>query len=51
MADGMFLDTCKEISKEYPEIKFDEQNLDRVCLQVMYYILWIHMANGCQTHR
>jgi isocitrate/isopropylmalate dehydrogenase len=34
MSDGMFLSACREVAKEFPEITYDEDLLDRVCLQV-----------------
>ncbi|VDB85401.1 unnamed protein product [Peniophora sp. CBMAI 1063] len=34
MSDGMFLSACREVSKEFPDIKYDEDLLDRVCLQI-----------------
>ncbi|CAO1623704.1 unnamed protein product [Jaminaea pallidilutea] len=34
MSDGMFLHACRQVAKEYPDIKYDEDNLDRVCLRV-----------------
>ncbi|KAF9055391.1 hypothetical protein BDZ89DRAFT_938496 [Hymenopellis radicata] len=34
MSDGMFLSACREVSKEFPDIAYDEDLLDRVCLQV-----------------
>lgn len=30
----MFLSACRKVSEEYPNIKYDEDNLDRVCLSV-----------------
>jgi isocitrate dehydrogenase (NAD+) len=36
MSDGMFLTACREVSKEYPNIAYDEDLLDRVCLQVLF---------------
>lgn len=30
----MFLHACRQVAKEYPDIKYDEDNLDRVCLRV-----------------
>ncbi|KAG6837430.1 hypothetical protein H0H93_009524 [Arthromyces matolae] len=33
MSDGMFLSACREVSKDFPEVKYDEDLLDRVCLQ------------------
>ncbi|KIJ70511.1 hypothetical protein HYDPIDRAFT_122422 [Hydnomerulius pinastri MD-312] len=35
MSDGMFLSACRQISKEFPDISYDEDLLDRVCLQVV----------------
>jgi isocitrate/isopropylmalate dehydrogenase len=37
MSDGMFLSACREVSKEFPDVKYDEDLLDRVCLQVRIY--------------
>jgi isocitrate dehydrogenase (NAD+) len=34
MSDGMFLSACREVSKEFPDVAYDEDLLDRVCLQV-----------------
>ena len=34
MSDGMFLSACREVSKDFPDVKYDEDLLDRVCLQV-----------------
>lgn len=34
MSDGMFLSACRQVAKEFPEISYDEDLLDRVCLQV-----------------
>jgi isocitrate/isopropylmalate dehydrogenase len=33
--DGLFLDTAKEIAKEYPEIQFDEANVDAICMWLL----------------
>ena len=30
----MFLSACRQVAKEYPDIKYDEDLLDRACLQV-----------------
>ncbi|KAG5338519.1 hypothetical protein C0989_007172 [Termitomyces sp. Mn162] len=35
MSDGMFLSACREVSKEFPDVKYDEDLLDRVCLQIV----------------
>ncbi|KAI8099381.1 isocitrate dehydrogenase, NAD-dependent [Halteromyces radiatus] len=34
LADGLFLDVCRQVSKEFPSIKFDEVLLDRACLHI-----------------
>lgn len=34
MSDGMFLQACREVSKDYPEVAYDEDLLDRVCLRI-----------------
>ena len=34
MSDGMFLSACREVAKEFPDVAYDEDLLDRVCLQV-----------------
>ena len=33
--DGLFLDTAKEIAKEYPEIQFDDANIDAMCMWLL----------------
>lgn len=35
MSDGMFLSACRQVAKDFPEITYDEDLLDRVCLQVV----------------
>ncbi|CAG7848684.1 Isocitrate dehydrogenase [NAD] subunit 2, mitochondrial; AltName: Full=Isocitric dehydrogenase; AltName: Full=NAD(+)-specific ICDH; Flags: Precursor [Serendipita indica DSM 11827] len=35
MSDGMFLSACRQVAKDYPNIKYDEDLLDRVCLQIV----------------
>ena len=44
MSDGMFLSACREVAKEFPDITYDEDLLDRVCLQVCYVY---RSAGGC----
>lgn len=34
-SDGLFLSACRQVAKEYPNIKYDEDLLDRVCLQIV----------------
>lgn len=35
MSDGMFLSACRQVAKDFPEITYDEDLLDRVSLQVL----------------
>jgi len=35
MTDGMFLEACRAVAKDYPEVKYEEDLLDRVCLRVV----------------
>jgi len=35
MSDGMFLAACREVSKDFPDVRYDEDLLDRVCLQIV----------------
>lgn len=37
MSDGMFLSACREVSKDFPDVAYDEDLLDRVCLNVLLY--------------
>ena len=34
MSDGMFLQATRAVAKEYPNIKYTEDLLDRVCLRI-----------------
>lgn len=34
MSDGMFLSACRQVARDFPNIAYDEDLLDRVCLQV-----------------
>jgi len=33
--DGMFLDACREVAKEYPEIQMDDANIDAMCMWLL----------------
>ncbi len=33
--DGLFLDTAREVAREYPEIQFDEANVDAICMWLL----------------
>ncbi|KAI6004102.1 mitochondrial NAD-dependent isocitrate dehydrogenase subunit 2 precursor [Pisolithus albus] len=35
MSDGMFLSACRQVSKEFPDVAYDEDLLDRACLQIV----------------
>lgn len=35
MSDGMFLTACRNVAKEYPDITYDEDLLDRACLRIV----------------
>lgn len=35
MSDGLFLNTAREMSKEYPDIEFDAELLDNTCLKMV----------------
>lgn len=36
MSDGMFLSACRQVANDFPEVTYDEDLLDRVCLQVRF---------------
>ena len=35
MSDGMFLSACRQVANDFPDIAYDEDLLDRVCLQIV----------------
>ncbi|WFD30128.1 isocitrate dehydrogenase (NAD(+)) [Malassezia sp. CBS 17886] len=35
MSDGMFLTACRNVAKEFPDIAYDEDLLDRACLRIV----------------
>ncbi|SGY69131.1 BQ5605_C004g02965 [Microbotryum silenes-dioicae] len=35
MSDGMFLRACRDVAAQYPNVKYEEDLLDRVCLRVV----------------
>lgn len=37
----MFLSACRQVAKEFPDVSYDEDLLDRVCLQVTFHVLAI----------
>ena len=34
MGDGLFLKTCREVAEEYPHIKYDEKQVDTMCMRL-----------------
>ena len=34
LADGLFLETCREVSDLYPKIEFESMIVDNTCMQV-----------------
>lgn len=37
MSDGLFLRTCRKIAENYPNIEFEEKNLDSACLSMVQF--------------
>ena len=35
LVDGLFLDCCREVSKKYPTIKYEEMIVDNTCMQMV----------------
>lgn len=35
IADGLFLQTCRDVAKEYPEIEFNDVIVDNMCMQLV----------------
>ena len=35
MTDGLFLDTARELSEEYPDVEFEERIVDNMCMQLV----------------
>jgi isocitrate dehydrogenase (NAD+) len=35
MSDGLFMDTARDVSKDFPNIEFDTEVLDNTCLKVV----------------
>lgn len=35
LGDGLFLECCREVAKKYPQIKYDEEPLDNICLKLV----------------
>ncbi|HVG63534.1 MAG TPA: isocitrate dehydrogenase (NAD(+)) [Hyalangium sp.] len=35
LSDGLFLDCCRKVGREYPEIHYDEYIIDNLCMQLV----------------
>lgn len=35
MSDGLFLQTCRDVAKDYPEIEFTDMIVDNTCMQLV----------------
>jgi isocitrate dehydrogenase (NAD+) len=35
LSDGLFLESCREVSTRYPTVKFEETTIDNCCLQLV----------------
>src|SRR5690606_35858084 len=35
LSDGLFLSSCQEVAREFPDVQFDDLLLDRACLQIV----------------
>lgn len=35
LADGLFLESCREIATKYPGIKYNEMIVDNTCMQLV----------------
>jgi isocitrate dehydrogenase (NAD+) len=35
LSDGLFLDCCRKVAKEYPDITYDEMIVDNTCMQLV----------------
>ena len=42
-ADGLFLSCARKMAEEYPDIKFEDQYLDTVCLRVSTPFFFIRL--------
>lgn len=37
LTDGLFLKSCEEVAKDYPDIQFDEKIVDNMCMQLVQF--------------
>jgi isocitrate dehydrogenase (NAD+) len=37
LGDGLFLDSCRTVSREYPDVTYDERIVDAVCMQLVMH--------------
>lgn len=34
MGDGLFIHTCREVAKRYPQITYQEEQVDTICMKL-----------------
>lgn len=49
MSDGMFLSACRQVAKEFPDIAYDEDLLDRACLQACFRLAMMRLFTYMRT--
>jgi isocitrate dehydrogenase (NAD+) len=37
LSDGLFLECCRKVSKDYPDIEFDDRIIDALCMQLVLH--------------
>ncbi len=47
-SDGLFLESCQEVAKEYEQIEFEDRIVDNMCMQLVqkdlsYMMLWFSL--------
>jgi len=52
LGDGLFLECCREVAKKYPQIQYDEEPLDNICLKLVQNpkvvdLMVLHMCDVC----
>ena len=47
LGDGLFLNCCKEVSKDFPNIEFNDMIIDNASMQVSQALLYHSLPNKC----
>ena len=34
-SDGLFLESCREVAEDYPDIEFEDRIVDNMCMQLV----------------